>query len=152
MGLRETHRAAVKTLDDRRDLPFGYIFTFIDPHTHGLTVTTMTATVCTIRPENIEQEVTAEKRPLLLLCMPRDDQFSRQLKLLEDIALQLAPAIKVGVVHEEFIEVFKKNYGFIGTPTFLLLVEGKEKGRLLGVSDRERLTDLILSSILVLND
>ena len=31
--------------------------------------------VCLIRSENFEQEVIAEKRPVLLLCMPRDEEF-----------------------------------------------------------------------------
>jgi hypothetical protein len=105
----------------------------------------MNATVFTIKPENIEQEVIAEKRPLLLLCMPRDDQFSKQLKILADIAGEYGPTIKVGFLQEELIDVFKKNYGFIGTPTYLILSEGKEKGRLLGLADRERLADLILT-------
>jgi len=103
----------------------------------------MNATIRLIKPENIEREVTAEKRPLLLLCIHRDDQFSHQLKALEDIAVENTQTIKAGVLHEELIEVFKKTYGFTGTPTFLLLVEGKEKGRLLGLANRQALTDFI---------
>lgn len=103
----------------------------------------MNATICLIKPENLTQEVIAEKRPLLLLCMPRDDQFSHQLKVLEDIAGEHTQTIKAGVLQEELIEMFKKNYEFTGTPTFLILVEGKEKSRLLGLADRETLMELI---------
>jgi hypothetical protein len=40
----------------------------------------------------------------------------------------------------------KKDYSVIGTPTFLLLVEGKERGRMLGIADQEMLTNLISHS------
>jgi hypothetical protein len=103
----------------------------------------MNAIIRLIKPENMELEVTAEKRPLLLLCMPRDDQFSHQLKVLEDIAVENTQTVKAGVLQEELIEVFKKTYGFTGTPTFLILVEGREKGRLLGLANRLTLKDFI---------
>lgn len=96
-----------------------------------------------IQPENFEQEVMAEKKPLLILCMPQDDQFLQQLKVIEEIAARHSPKIKVGLVQEEYLETFKQNYGFLGTPTFLILVEGQEKGRMLGLADQESLTDLI---------
>ncbi|HXX34276.1 MAG TPA: thioredoxin domain-containing protein [Thermodesulfobacteriota bacterium] len=96
-----------------------------------------------IRPENFEQEVIAEKRPVLVLCMPRDDEFLKQLKVIEDIAAEYRQQLKVGILAEGLIEPFKKNYSVVGTPTFLLLVEGKERARMLGLADREMLTNLI---------
>jgi hypothetical protein len=99
-----------------------------------------------IRPENFEREVIGEKKPVLLLCMPRDEEFPKQFKVLEDIATKYSQELKVGVLEEGLIEAFKKNYSVIGTPTFLLLVEGKERGRMLGLADQEMLTDLVLHS------
>jgi len=99
-----------------------------------------------IRSENFEREVFAEKKPVLLLCMPRDDEFPQQLKVMEVIATKYGQELKVGVLEEEFIEVFKKNYRVVGTPTFLLLVKGKEKARILGLADPEMLTGLISQS------
>ena len=52
--------------------------------------------VCLIRSENFEQEVIAEKRPVLILCMPRDDEFPQQLKVMEDIATKHSQELKVG--------------------------------------------------------
>ncbi len=95
-----------------------------------------------IRPENFAQEVVAEKKPVLLMVMPRDDQFPQQLKLIEDIAVKHGETIKVGVLQEDSIEAFKKDYGLLGTPTFMILVEGKERGRTLGLADQEKLTNL----------
>ncbi len=96
-----------------------------------------------IRPENFAQEVTAEKKPVLLLIMPWDDQFPQQLRLLEDIAGRHTEELKVGVLHQESIETFKRSYGVSGTPIFMILVEGKERGRILGLADQEMLTNLI---------
>jgi len=96
-----------------------------------------------IRPENFEREVIGEKKPFLLLCMPRDEEFPNQLKVIEDIARKYSEELKVGLLHEEFIEAFKKDYEILGTPTFLILVEGKERSRMLGLADHQMLTNLI---------
>ncbi len=102
--------------------------------------------ICLIRSENFAQEVIAEKRPILILCMPRDDEFPQQFKVIEDIATKCGQELKVGILEEELIEAFKKDYGVIGTPTFLLLMEGKEIGRVLGLSDQKMVMDLISKS------
>ena len=96
-----------------------------------------------IRPENFEQEVIAEKRPVLILCMPRDEEFPKQFKLMEDIAGRYINALKVCVLQEETIEAFKKSYSILGTPTFLILVEGQERSRMLGLADQETLMNLL---------
>ncbi len=96
-----------------------------------------------IRSENFGQEVIAEKRPVLILCMPRDDDFPEQLKVMEDIATKYSRQLKVAILEEDFIEPFKKNYCIVGTPTFLLLVEGREMGRMLGLADQDTLKRLI---------
>jgi hypothetical protein len=104
----------------------------------------MASLVCLIRSEDFKQEVIAEKRPVLILCMPRDDEFPKQLKVIEDIATEYSPELKVGVLEEGLIEAFKKDYSVEGTPTFLLLVEGKERCRMLGLANQQTLTDLVL--------
>ncbi len=106
----------------------------------------MRTSVSLIRSENFQREVFAEKRPVLILCMPRDDEFPQQLKVMEDIATKYGQELKVGVLEEGLIEVFKKDYSVVGTPTFLLLVEGKERARMLGLADQEMLMNLISQS------
>lgn len=96
-----------------------------------------------IRPENFEREVIAEKRPVLVLCMFRDVEFAGQLEILETIAQQYGQDLKIGFLEEEFIEAFKFNYNILGTPTFLILKNGKEKKRLLGLTDLKTLTEFI---------
>jgi thioredoxin-like negative regulator of GroEL len=105
----------------------------------------MEALVSLIRPENFEQEVIAEEKPVLVLCMPRDIEFAGQLELLEDVARQHGEDLKIGFLEEEFIDAFKKIYDVLGTPTFLIFIEGKEKRRLLGLADHETITAFILN-------
>jgi thioredoxin-like negative regulator of GroEL len=102
--------------------------------------------VSIIRAENFEREVIGEKKPVLLLCMPPDDEFPKQLKVIEDIATEYRQKLKVGILEEGLIEAFKKNYSVVGTPTFLLLLEGKERARMLGLADHRMLTNLISQS------
>ena len=106
----------------------------------------METLVSLIRPENFEREVITEKKPFLLLCMPQDEEFPNQFKVIEDIARKYSKELRVGLLQEEFIEAFKKNYEILGTPTFLILVEGKERRRWLGLADQQTLMDLISHS------
>jgi len=95
---------------------------------------------CLIHAGNLEQEVIFEKKPVLILCMPLNDQFSQQKKILEELAAERLAEIKTGLIREDFIEPFRKNYGVKGTPTFLVLKKGQEVGRLLGVAERSTLS------------
>jgi hypothetical protein len=79
----------------------------------------------------------------LLICMTRDDSFSKQLQVLQNVAERYEKEIKVGLLEQDSMEIFKKKLQFIGSPTFLLMLEGKEISRILGIIDQEALTDLI---------
>ena len=106
----------------------------------------MKRSVHLIKPDNFEAEVISEQRPVLLLCMPRDEEFFRQVKVMEDIAARYGGELKVGYLEETFIQSFKKNFNVQGTPTFLILVQGKERGRMLGLADPETLMDFVSQS------
>jgi thioredoxin-like negative regulator of GroEL len=103
----------------------------------------MKPSVHLIRPENFEEQVILGKVPFLLLCMPHNEGFSKQLEVIEAIAEKYQKELKVGVLAEESIELFKKRLRIIGSPTFLLLAEGIEVNRILGVVGKKTLTDLI---------
>ncbi len=103
----------------------------------------MKTLITVIRPEDFGSQVISENKPLLLLCMPRDEEFPSQLKILECIAGKYSGELKVGVLEEESIDAFKKKFNVMGTPTFLILEKGKEKGRTLGLADEETLTELL---------
>lgn len=96
-----------------------------------------------IGEQNFDTVVVAEKKPVLLLCMPRDDQFAEQVNIVMEAAAKYDGRLKVGLVDESFIGSFKKRYNILGTPTFLILEQGKEKNRSLGLADERMLTALI---------
>jgi thioredoxin-like negative regulator of GroEL len=101
-----------------------------------------------IRPENYHQEVVAEKKTVLLLCMPRDEEFPEQLEIVEEIARMYAGELKVVLPDEDSVEAFKKAFSMAGTPTFLILREGKEVFRMLGLADlaaARKFVDRVLS-------
>lgn len=99
----------------------------------------MKAAICSVFADNFQKEVLEETRPVLLLCTYRDHEFSQQLKMLQDFTIETTNDFKVGLLAEEFIGAFKETYKISGTPTYLLLVQGQEKGRLLGFADPKTL-------------
>jgi hypothetical protein len=104
-------------------------------------------TIGLIRIENFDQEVVAEKKPVLLLCMPHDEEFSKQVGILKNVAEIFSKDLKVAILEENLIEPVKKKYGFSGTPMLLILVDGKEKGRLLGLVDQEGIMGFVFQSL-----
>lgn len=99
--------------------------------------------ILSIGEDNFEAVVICEKRPVLLLCMPHDDQFNEQIKVVKETVSKYEGSLKVGLLDESFIGPFKKRYHVPGTPTYLILQEGKEKSRLLGLIDEQMLLALI---------
>ncbi len=103
----------------------------------------MDSQICHVSTENFFKEVVNEKKPVLLMCMPVDYDFSHQLDLLEQISVQHGHCLKVGFLEESYIDRFKGMYNIKGTPTFILLREGREQDRSLGLADEQMLLELI---------
>jgi len=102
-----------------------------------------------IEPDNFESEVTNEKRPVLLSFIHRDLEFETHITAMEGISKRYADTLKVCVLDAEFIGPLGEKLGVDGTPTFLVLAEGKEKSRMLGQADNETL-EAFLSQALTL--
>ena len=107
----------------------------------------MGSLIHTIRPETFRNEVISESKIVLLLCMPHDDAFPRQQRMLEEIAGIYGERIKVVLPEEAFIDVFKKNLNIVGTPTFLILKRGEEIARVWGETDREPLIQILRDAV-----
>jgi hypothetical protein len=103
----------------------------------------MNTLLCLIRPDNFMQEVMLSQKPVLLLCMPFDEEFCAQLKIAERVAIERAGQLKVGLLEEAFLDTFKKNLQITGTPTFLIMFQGKEQSRMIGLADRQSLADFV---------
>lgn len=96
-----------------------------------------------VNENNFNALVIHEKRPVLLMCMPRGVQFAGQVDILSQTTAGFAGDLKIAVLEEPFIPLFKKRYRVAGTPTYLILQQGEEKGRLLGLADKRALAALI---------
>jgi thioredoxin-like negative regulator of GroEL len=103
----------------------------------------MKSWISSIRPENFTEEVILEKKPVLLICLDGDESSARQLRVLQDVAQRYERELKVGLLAQDSLETFKRKLQISGTPTFLLMLEGKEIGRVLGIIGEELLTNLI---------
>lgn len=99
-----------------------------------------------IDEHNFESAVVGEEQPVLLLCMPRDDQFPEQIDILMRAVAGYSGCLKAGLLHESFISSFKKRYNIPGTPTFLILEQGREKNRSLGLADEQMLVRMIMDA------
>lgn len=100
-----------------------------------------------IGADNFEDEVVSVRSPVLLLCMPRDNDFPSQSKILEDIAEHHRSWLKAGLLAEAFIRCFKNKFDVNGTPTFLIFLKGKEKNRMLGLADARTLESFLLETL-----
>lgn len=110
----------------------------------------MKPSISLIHADNFTREVIDENRPLLLLCMAVDDNYKRQLDIIKKMSLTYKGLLKIGLLEEAFLAVFKKIYKVVGTPTFLLLMEGKERSRFLGLADEKSLVDFITTSSILI--
>lgn len=101
--------------------------------------------------EDFEEEVIKERMAVLVLCMHRDIDFDGQIEVIERItAKTCGRSLKVCLLEEESMGVFRESYGVGGTPTFLLFRGGREMGRLLGQAEAGTLEEF-LSRTLVCN-
>lgn len=107
-----------------------------------------TTSIFSIGLENFEKDVLKENRAVLLLCMYRDTEFQKQVEIIEALHNSYGEGLKTCVLEEEFVEVFMERYSIKGTPTFLIFVGGREKGRMLGQASPETLRDLVLQTLL----
>lgn len=104
-----------------------------------------------IKLKEFDEEICSEGRPVLILCVRRDYQFSSQTDLIRNL-LERADqgcsiALKVCLMDEESPEEFNDRLDLQGSPAFLLYENGKEKDRLLGVADEARLKGFLRNSL-----
>ena len=103
--------------------------------------------VLSIGLNEFEEKVFKEIKPVLLLCIQQDSEFQNHLRVIEDIYRTFAEGVKIYLLEEGALRIFMKKFAVKGTPTFLLFLNGSEKGRLLGQKSSEELS-YFLSSML----
>ena len=106
--------------------------------------TTINTRIRFVGMEDFEREVLKEKRPVLVLCMHRDQDFNVQIELIERVTdRSYGERMSLCLLEQDSIEVFKENYRVSGTPTFLLFSEGKEVNRFLGMVETHTFEDFL---------
>ena len=98
--------------------------------------------------EDFGKEVLQERKPVLILCMHRDPDFLVQIEVVERITAKMyGNRLKLRLLEEDSVEVFRKNYGVSGTPTFLIFSGGREMNRLLGQVDPRTLEEFLSQTL-----
>jgi hypothetical protein len=104
-----------------------------------------------IKFNDFDREIDSAGKPVLMLCIRRDYEFSSQTGLIRDVLGRMAQGfpidLKVCLADEESQPVLKERFDLQGSPAFLLFEKGKEKGRLLGVADEERLKGFLSTEL-----
>jgi len=96
-----------------------------------------------VNPKMLEQEVLNAENPVLMAFLRKDKTFFEQIKMLETISKTCGDCVKVCLGDEYFLDMFFQQFGFSGTPFYLLLFNGKEQGRFFGRAAMDDLEDLL---------
>jgi len=100
-----------------------------------------------IRLDNITHELLRETCPVLLACVYPGESWKDLIHTLDELSERYDRSLKVCVLHQNSIKAFCETYGIDGTPTFLIMKEGREQDRLLGEVDRSALESFVMSNI-----
>lgn len=100
--------------------------------------------VITVNNENFEKEVLQSRMPVLLdfwasWCGP----CRMMSPVIDDIAESMNTSIKVGKINIDECPDLAAKYEVMSIPTFIVLKDGKEAGRTVGVQSREDIVKLI---------
>ena len=101
----------------------------------------------TITLNDFDSEVMSAECPILLACIRRRHGYKEQLEIVERIIKRYHPWVEVCLVTEDSIAAFGKKFGINGTPFFVIVDGGKQKGRLLGRADTERMKSFLTTAL-----
>jgi hypothetical protein len=101
-----------------------------------------------VNSQNFQMEIVQAQKPVLLVCTHFGPDVSDQLQPIAAAARRFGDQLKIRLVEEEFLDSVKKYFQVRGTPTFLMIVGGIERGRLLGIADTDSLNDFVSQHLL----
>ncbi len=93
----------------------------------------------TVRCRELEDLVRTADRPVLVACLSGDYNYTPQLNILRELDATPQHACMICQMDVEELRACANALHIAGTPTFMLFAAGKERGRLLGYADAERL-------------
>jgi hypothetical protein len=101
-----------------------------------------------VNSRNYRLEVLEARRPVLVVCTHYGPEIEDQMRTAEDVARRFGRRLKLCLVEEDFLETAKRHFQVRGTPTYLMMRGGVERGRLLGIADAAVLNDFVSQHLL----
>ncbi len=100
--------------------------------------------VITLDNKNFDQEVLQSRTPVLIdfwasWCGP----CKMMAPVIDDIAESMGSSIKVGKINVDENQELAEKYEVMSIPTFVVIKEGKEVARTIGVQPKEEITKLL---------
>jgi hypothetical protein len=83
-------------------------------------------------------------KPVLVGCLHKNYEYKEQVEALQTISQSFGGQLEIFLLDVPLIKAFMQRFRIFGTPTFLILLGGQEKGRLLGQTNSEDLRDFVL--------
>ena len=96
--------------------------------------------------ENYKEEISDEKKLVLLAYISKGCDYKDQMDVLKSLSESYAERLKVCLLDENLNGLFQ-SLDIDGSPTFILLHGGEKKGRTLGKADIETLTAFISEAL-----
>lgn len=100
--------------------------------------------VITLNKENFEQEVLQSRTPVLIdfwasWCGP----CKMMAPVVDEIAESMGSSLKVGKINIDENQELAEKYNVMSIPTFIILKNGQETARTVGVQSKEEIVKLI---------
>ncbi len=97
-----------------------------------------------LNSENFTKEVLEEEKPVLIdfwadWCSP----CKMMAPVVEEISESMSDTVKVCKVNIDENEELAEEYGIMSIPTFIVIKNGKETGRTVGVQSKEELLKIL---------
>jgi hypothetical protein len=97
--------------------------------------------------ENLDLNLINDSNIALLAYIYPDGDFKEQAKVLNDLARVMRKVVQIFLLDDEDVPLYQE-FEINGSPTFIFLYNGEERGRMLGKADLNTLTDFISGQLL----
>ena len=88
-----------------------------------------------------------EGEPVILACIRNDVNLKENLAVLDTVAAYVGPSIRVCYATEELFSMIENRYQVTGTPTFLIIKQGKLLDSLLGKTTAQNLMHFLKNTL-----